>query len=239
VAIFKIDAGSDTETKRLEDIVASESTWEREFLTPTDVRASALDRVDVVVFPGGSGSQHAAALRDEGRQAVREFVRKGGGYVGICAGAFLATAGYDWSLALVNAKTFTGQVKIPGLGMRSMAERGVGTVKIELTEAGKRVFADFPSLVDVPFSGGPILSRAEREDLPNFVALGSYRTEIWTYQPQRGTMTDTPAIIAARFGDGLVIAFSPHPERSEDLDSMVKQAILAVARKPVHADRGD
>jgi glutamine amidotransferase-like uncharacterized protein len=63
-------------------------------MTAADVRANRLGRFDVVVFPGGRGHRQASALGDEGRRAIRDFVRAGG-CVGICAGAFLATAQYD------------------------------------------------------------------------------------------------------------------------------------------------
>ena len=45
---------------------------------------------DAVVFSGGSGSAQAEAIGEAGRNNVREYVRGGGGYLGICAGAYLA-----------------------------------------------------------------------------------------------------------------------------------------------------
>jgi glutamine amidotransferase-like uncharacterized protein len=236
VAVFAMEGYESHATSALTTILDAQSGCNCELVSPADVRAGALDRFDVVIFPGGSGSEQAAALGHEGKEAVRQFVESGGGYVGICGGAFLATAKYDWSLGLVNAKTVTGQRNIPGLGMRSMASRGRGTVKIELTEAGKRVFGDFPGLLDVPYTSGPVLSLAGRRDLPEYVPLARYRTEIWEYKPQRGTMIHTPAIVAARFGKGRVILFSPHPEMTEDLETFIPRAVLATARTP--ADRG-
>ena len=38
-----------------------------------------------------------------------------------------------------------------------MAERGAGTVKIELTDAGRAILGDRRGSIDVAFSGGPIL----------------------------------------------------------------------------------
>ncbi|NQT15401.1 MAG: ThuA domain-containing protein [Planctomycetes bacterium] len=234
VAIFAVDGHGGNAMKNLEAILSSESTCTWAPVGPTDIQTGALDGFDLVVFPGGSGSQQAEVLGEEGRHAVREFVRAGGGYVGICGGTFLATARYDWSLALVNAKTLTGRQHIPELGMRSMTQRGAGTVKMEFTEPGKRVLGNFPDLVDVQYAGGPILSPAGKRDLPAYATLALFRTEIWRYEPQQGTMVDTPAIIAARFGRGRVIAFSPHPETTEGLEVLVKRAVLSTAREPVH-----
>src|SRR5208337_1311846 len=142
----------------------------------------------------------------------REFVRSGGGYIGICAGAFLATARYKWSLGLVNCKTLTGDEYVPGVGIRSMAEHGVGLAKIQLTPEGIRIFPSCPQTLDVQYLSGPILSPASIDALPDYVTLAEYRSEVCNYEPQRGTMLNTPAIVGAQFGKGRLIAFSPHPE---------------------------
>ena len=54
------------------------------------VSAGVLDRFDVLIQPGGSGSAQAKALEEEGRDKIRKFVDGGGGYLGICAGSYLA-----------------------------------------------------------------------------------------------------------------------------------------------------
>lgn len=59
-----------------------------------EVRNGALDGFAVLIHPGGSGSKQGKQLGEEGREAVRSFVRRGGGFLGICAGAYLASADY-------------------------------------------------------------------------------------------------------------------------------------------------
>src|SRR5687767_9260699 len=68
----------------------------------TNIASGVLTNFDVVMFTGGSGSQQAKALGEGGREEVRRFVRNGGGYVGICAGAYLACSGFDWGVGLLN-----------------------------------------------------------------------------------------------------------------------------------------
>ena len=46
---------------------------------------------DVVFFPGGGGTSESDGLSEKGRDAVKRFVAGGGGYVGVCAGAYLAS----------------------------------------------------------------------------------------------------------------------------------------------------
>jgi hypothetical protein len=107
---------------------------------------------------------------------------------------------------------------------------------MELTDAGKRVIGDFPENVNLQYRSGPIFSPAGGDDLPKYVSLALFRTETWEYEAQRGTMIDTPAIVASQFGKGRVLAFSAHPEMSDGLESLVKRAVLSTARKPVHGD---
>ena len=163
---------------------------------------------------------------------VRRFVESGGGYVGICAGAFLATAKYDWSLGLVNAKTFTGKQYIPGEGEKSMWFRGEGNVQMELTEKGREILGEVPAMVELRYANGPIFSPAGQENLPAYVPLAFFRTEIAKYEPQEGTMINTPAIIASEFGRGRVILVSPHPEASAKLESLVRRAVTWAAGTP-------
>ena len=50
-----------------------------------DIWAGCLSRFDVVIFPGGSSRAEANSLKIKGRALVREFVERGGGYIGTCA----------------------------------------------------------------------------------------------------------------------------------------------------------
>jgi glutamine amidotransferase-like uncharacterized protein len=229
VALFdaKLDDGS--ATKDLERFLRAESNIEWKPLSPAQIHTGDLDGFDVLVVPGGSSPKQAETLGEDGKQAIRRFVQSGGGYVGICGGAFLATAKYDCGMALLNARPLIGKRQIPGKGIVSMAGRRAGTVTVELTDAGRRVFHDSRDLLHIRYSGGPILSPADVDDLPQYVSLAVFRTEIWEYQPQQGTMVDTPAIIAGRFGKGRVILFSPHPEMTPGLEFLVREAIRATA----------
>jgi glutamine amidotransferase-like uncharacterized protein len=233
VALFREESSCDPPDD-LRRILESELLWSWAFVSPSDVQGGMLDRFDVVIIPGGRASKQAAALGARGQQAVRDYVRAGGGYVGICGGAFLATAHAEY-LAMVSAWTLREERNVPGVGLVSMATRGPATVKMELTEAGRRVFGDVPVLVDVNFAGGPIFRNRASGNAPAFVALAHYRSEVSQYEPQRGTMIHTPSIIAARFGLGRLIAFSPHPEVTTGLEWLVKRAIAATARDPVAA----
>jgi hypothetical protein len=111
-----------------------------------------------------------------------------------------------------------------------MADRGPGTVKVALNDEGRAVLGDVGEPIYVNFAGGPIFLGPMRNDLPPFVPLAFYRTELVNYEPQRGTMISTPAIVAAKCGAGRVVAISPHPETTPGLEYLVRRSILATAR---------
>ena len=144
------------------------------YITPEDIRGGALTNYDVVIFAGGSGSKQAEALNEQGRTAVRGFVEKGGVFVGICAGAYLATSGYSWSLGLINARTVSPKWR-----------RGVGDVQVEFTKEGCGILGQKPGRVDIRYANGPIVQPAGKEDLPTYNTLAFFRTEL--------AENDTPA----------------------------------------------
>ena len=113
-----------------------------------DIQNGILRQFDCVVFTGGSGSGQARGLMDNGRRAVHAFVEEGGGYVGICAGSYLACSGFDWGLGLLQMKTKSPKWK-----------RGKGMVRMTLTPAGRSIFGSLPSRT-ILYANGPILEGA-------------------------------------------------------------------------------
>ena len=79
----------------------------------------ALRGFDVLVVPGGSAGQQAEELGPAGLGNIRQFVRRGGGYCGICAGAYLAMDGDGRWLGMLNADYVRFKdVDVPGWGDR-------------------------------------------------------------------------------------------------------------------------
>jgi len=199
---------------------------------PADMRSLVLEQFDVVLFPGGSGSKQGRAIGETGREAVRGFARDGGGIVGVCAGAYLCSAHYDWSLHVINTTVFNTTLDIPGVGRKSMWYRGgPHDVRMEFTEAAADVLGRAGE-VTVRYQNGPIVSRGHATDLPETTALAWFRSEVVRYEPQRGTMVDTPAILTADFGEGRVVSISPHPEGTPGLESVITHAVRWASREP-------
>lgn len=96
VAVYRgaaaCDDCSETAKKAIEKI---DPRYRVEFIgprEPVDVTLSNLRRYAIYVQPGGGQDIHAAlkALGDRRVAAIRDFVSQGGGYLGLCMGAYLA-----------------------------------------------------------------------------------------------------------------------------------------------------
>lgn len=189
-------------------------------VTPEEIQANVLTNYDVVIFGGGSGSKQAEALGETGRANVQRFVERGGGYIGICAGAYLATSGYPWSLKMINARTVS-----------PIWRRGKGTVKMELTKTGSTILGQRDSQFDVLYANGPIVKPDNQADLPKFETLAYFRTEMAENGSPAGVMVDAPAIFSGQYKQGRVVCISPHPEQTQGLQDIVPRAVNWVAPK--------
>jgi glutamine amidotransferase-like uncharacterized protein len=174
-----------------------------------------LKQFDVVVFGGGGGSSQAKTIGDAGRNNVREFVRGGGGYVGICAGAYLACSNFSWGLGLINASTVSSQWR-----------RGGGIVELEVTGPGSKVLGDVKGTFKVRYNNGPIIKPGDATDLPAYTPVSIFRTELAENGTPVGVMVESPAQAISTFGKGRVFFSSPHAEVTPGLEHVIPRAIL-------------
>jgi glutamine amidotransferase-like uncharacterized protein len=185
-----------------------------------DIAAGVLTNYDVVIFTGGSGSKQAASLGDKGRDEVRKFVKDGGGYVGICAGAYLACSGFSWGVGVLDARTVSDKWA-----------RGTGNVEIEVTEQGKAITDLSTQKQEIKYANGPIIKPNKREDIPDYEAIAYFRTELAKNGTPKGVMVNSPAMARGEFGKGRVIISSPHPEQTAGMEGFSEHAVRWVAGK--------
>jgi glutamine amidotransferase-like uncharacterized protein len=190
-----------------------------EFVSPEEIRSGILNQFDVVILPGGAGNVQAGALQASGRDIIKKFVTDGGGYIGICAGAYLATDGFPWSLGIIDAKAVH----------TSNWKRGLGNIEIEVVQPELCFPNVLPGKYDVYYANGPILAESGNPDIQDFSVLAYFRTEIAEGEAPRGVMVDTPAIIYGVFGKGKVFVSSPHPEKNDETMRIILDAINYVS----------
>ena len=219
VALYAGD-GTGRTVEHVERALTSDSRIAVRRLLPDDIRAGRLSEFDVLVQPGGSGSGQAKALGDEGRQKIREFVNQGGGYIGVCAGSYLATCDYEWSLGILDAKVVD----------RKHWARGFGPVDVGFTDAGRSRFGLEKQDLTIYYHQGPLLAPADNPEIDDFKPLATFAGDIAKNGASPGVMPGTTAIAAGRFGRGEVVCFSPHPEKTAGQERLLIEAVLSAAQ---------
>ena len=215
VAIYAGEGASRGDPAEVKACLPESKGFEVVNITAKEVRDGALHKYDVLIHPGGSGSGQSKALGDEGRQRVRKFVKDGGGFVGICAGAYLASAEYPWALKLLDARVIDDE----------HWARGVGEVKLRLPSAGRDALGTDQTTSAIYYENGPLLGPAKNADIPDFESLATFETEIRTNDAPVGVMKGTTAIARGEFGEGRVVCFSPHPEKTRGRGSYVSEMV--------------
>ncbi len=173
------------------------------------------DRYDVFYFPGGGKStMHAEALGKEGQDRIREFVRSGGGFLGICAGAHVGSHGpYGYCLGLANVKitaTCTGD----------------GDIEIRMEDEASKVFTlpeYLPATVrKIRHANGPLWEINDPSKPMYVVATFTGENGTLDFRPEHvcakpgSFFADHPCIVYDLYGKGRVVLCSSHPEIADE-----------------------
>jgi glutamine amidotransferase-like uncharacterized protein len=215
VAVY-VDKGTSANLDQLFNALAEEPRFQVERVRVEDVLAGKLQGFDVLIQPGGSGGGQGKALGKEGRERIRTFVRNGGGYLGICAGAYLATCDYTWSLNILDAVVLD----------KAHWARGNGPVDIASTDKGQSILGLPVKSASILYYQGPLLAPANRPEVADFDRLAAFETEIALKGAPTGVMKGTTAIASGAFGKGRVLCFSPHPEKTAEMHGVLHRGVL-------------
>jgi glutamine amidotransferase-like uncharacterized protein len=220
VAVFK-DAGvAGKGVPRVTELLGKTDDVKVTLVNGKEIASGALKNFDVVMFTGGSGSKQAASLGEQGREEVRRFVRGGGGYIGICAGAYLACSGFEWGIGVLNAKTVS-----------SKWMRGVGDVEIEMTKKSAGLTGLPDGKREVHYANGPIIQPDDKKNIPAYEPIAFFRTELAKNGSPEGVMVNSPALVRGKYGKGRVLFSSPHPEQTSGMEELVPSAVRWVSRR--------
>lgn len=189
-------------------------------VSASDIRNGLLKYYDTLIMPGGSASAEARGLGSEGLVAIRDFVRDGGGYIGFCAGTYLAMGYGPDKLDMIAADLVDG----------AHWDRGKGMAAVEFNAKGRAILGNF-NRVDMYYENGPVLAVDDYHWLPKLTVLATYKSEIRDNKAAEPVMVDSPAIVAGNYGNGKVLCFSPHPELTCDLGDVVLRAATWTKRK--------
>jgi glutamine amidotransferase-like uncharacterized protein len=151
-------------------------------VTPANYDKALFQDAVVWIQPGGHAVQESESMGDSMMEEVRNFVRNGGGYVGFCAGAFIATEE-------IGTSGVRGLGVIPG---KTIVYEALGYPTIETMRIGK-------SSRQIYWEGGPYFILDDR-DLETSEIRGYYQR------------TEQPSFVRASFGQGRSYVTGAHPE---------------------------
>ena len=168
-----------------------------------DINQRGLNGLDLVCVPGGDMYEYSQSLGQAGIDRIREFVSNGGGYIGVCGGAYFAGERVYWRgnpLPMASLSLFEGEsrgpydeiVPYPGYGMAQI-----------LLGYGHPILEGEGRSTQILYYWGPALLP---DDEGTVDVLGRYAT------------IQEPAMIALEYGQGRVFLVGTHPEIEEDSD---------------------
>ena len=230
-------------------------------LSGPDIAGGALEGFRVLIVPGGWASHKLRALGEDGAEAVRRFVLKGGGYLGFCGGAGLALSGAG-GLSLAPVERLPLEERLPNAS---------GEVWIA-GDSAHPIWKDLPSHLPVSIwwpgqfaavSGGSgavrPLARYDRPgegfmvaDLPVADVTGlQHRSEaaggvahgwdkwekLYGINLDPAKLLNQPAILEVKAGEGRLILSYPHLETPGDVWG--QRLLLNVLHYLDHAEGSD
>ena len=191
-------------------------------LDADDIRADGLDGVDLLVMPGGDSRTEKRDLGTKGAERIREFLRKGGGYIGSCAGCCLLMD------AVMDPERGIGIIPYHRTG-----SKGGYMMPVKVNAKGAAALGIEAKNYTIRYHGGPVLE-------PSTNAIADAKFEIWgTYEEDFGKPGAKPemkgrgAMVGGTYGKGRVFAFTVHPENFPCTRELVRGAFRYVLGRDV------
>lgn len=173
----------------------------------------------LVIFPGGRDTPYHNALKGSGNDKIRDFVLKGGNFLGICAGGYYGSSLIEFEkngplevIAERELKFFPGIARGPAYGLGKFDYRsgkGAQIARIDLVNPFSQTAAYY--------NGGCLFLEAEKYQTISI--LGRY-----------SDIEGKPAaIVKCKVGQGQAILCGVHPEYSayhECTGKNIKESLL-------------
>lgn len=181
--------------------------WTNQIVQIIDARyinERELNDFSIICFPGGDMYQYSQDITSLGKEKIRNFIRNGGGYLGVCGGAYFASDKVVWrgtELIMTPLRLFQGTAKGPSHEIIPYPDYIMCNVNI--VNATHPITRDHLDNEWMLYYWGPFFLPDKDVDV---IILGNY------------DKIDQPAMIAFDYGYGKVFLIGTHPEIDENTE---------------------
>ncbi|KAI1211429.1 biotin-protein ligase [Annulohypoxylon truncatum] len=169
----------------------------------------------LLVFPGGADLGYCRVLNGEGNSIISEYVRRGGSYLGFCAGGYYGCKKCEFEVGnkAMEVVGFRELAFFPGTcrggafkGFQYHSEKGARAVRVNVMKDAFRGAGLVPEVFTSYYNGGGVFVDAKDEN-HNVEVLASYASEL-----DVGGGAEKAALVYCKVGQGAAILTGPHPE---------------------------
>ena len=171
-------------------------------LNADSINITSLNRFNLICFPGGDMYQYSQNISAEGFEKIRAFIRAGGGYIGICGGAYFTGEKIYWQgsqLPMNSLAIFPGITRGPIDEIAHFPHCKM--CKTNIVNNSHPITRTEPDTTWICYCYGPTFFPDEDAKID---ILGRY------------DIGDQPSMAAFEYGMGRVFIIGTHPEFEED-----------------------
>lgn len=170
----------------------------------------------LLVIPGGGDLGYCRVLNGEGNRRISDYVRRGGAYIGFCAGGYYGSGRCEFEvgnqpLEVIGSRElgfFPGTCRGGAYkGFEYANEKGARAVK--LCVASDAFGDDVPAQITSYYNGGGVFVDAASVKGRKVEILATYEEET---DVDGGGVGKPAAVILCTVGNGKVLLSGPHPE---------------------------
>ncbi|RYP80524.1 hypothetical protein DL769_002408 [Monosporascus sp. CRB-8-3] len=169
----------------------------------------------LLVFPGGADLGYCRVLNGEGNSLIAQYVRRGGSYLGFCAGGYYGSQRCEFEVGN-KAMEVIGPRELaffPGTcrggafkGFQYHSEKGARAIRLSLAKDAFKGAGVLPDEFTSYYNGGGVFVKTSDEST-GVESIASYVDEL---DVDGGSLKS--AVVYCRVGQGAAMLTGPHPE---------------------------
>lgn len=176
-------------------------------------------KTKALVIPGGADLPYCQSFNGAGNKMISDYVRKGGKFLGFCAGGYYASSRVEFELGTDMEVSGSRELRFfPGTckgcaysGFMYNTHKGARITKLEVN------LADSPSTVFNYYNGGGVFIQALKQK--NVEILAKYT------EPLDVEDDDRAAVVYCKIGKGAAVLSGTHPEFGTENDGSILQEL--------------